>query len=171
MIYIDIYVLNALQGIYIKKNLGVKNMGLKFKNKRQGSALIFVLIAFLVISILGSSIIFIFNSNLKQAKLQQDNLEAYYLAYSGAEMAYASLMTISAGKYKYTEITDGRTLEENDIEYGNGKISIVAKKSDDEDFEGWIEIKSTAVLNRNNLSYTRTLCFNPEDPFDILWIN
>ena len=50
-------------------------------------------------------------------------------------MAYASLMTISAGKYKYTEITDGRTLEERH-RIRQRQDYIVAKKSDDEDFEG-----------------------------------
>lgn len=58
----------------------------KIKN-RNGNALVFMLMIFLVISILTTSILFIFNSNLKQAKHQQNLMEAYYLAYSGAEMA------------------------------------------------------------------------------------
>jgi len=151
--------------------MGVMSMVLKLNNKRQGSAYVFVLMAFLIMSILGSSILFIYNNNLKQAKLQQDSLEAYYLAYSGAEMAYASLMTITSGNYKFAEITDSNEFAENDIEYGNGKINITAKKSDNEKFENWIEITSTAVLDRNNVSYTRTLYFNPDDPFDMIWTN
>ena len=146
-------------------------MGLKLNNNRQGSAYAFVLVAFLIISILGSSILFIFNTNLKQAKLQQDSLEAYYLAYSGAEMAYASLMTITGGKYKFTGLTDSNEFAENNISYGKGKINITAKKSDNEKFENWIEITSTAVLVRNDVSYTRTLYFNPDDPFDMIWTN
>jgi type II secretory pathway component PulK len=152
-------------------------MFLKINNKRQGSAFAFVLIAFMIVSIIGSSILFIFNSNLKQAKRQQDSMEAYYLAYSGAEMAYASLMTIESSgtfrnKYKFKRITDNNeTFTENNIVYGNGKISVIAQKADEENFENWVEITSTAILNKNNLTYTRTLYFDPDNPVDRVWIN
>ncbi len=146
-------------------------MGLKLNNKRQGSAYVFVFIAFLVLSILGSSILFIFNTNLKQAKLQQDSLEAYYLAYSGVEMAYAALLSKKPnGDLKLKDL-DSHELEQNDISYGNGTINILAKKSEHENFENWIEIKSTGTLSRNNLSYTRTLYFDPDNPIDIVWTN
>ncbi|WP_312702230.1 hypothetical protein [Sedimentibacter sp.] len=147
-------------------------MSLKLNNKRKGSALAFVLVGFLIISIIGSSILFIFNTNLKQAKGQQDSLEAYYLAYSGAEMAYSSLLTKTGSKYKYEEITkDGKTLTENNIVYGNGKINVVAKKSNNDDFKDWIVITSTSTLDRNGVTYTRKLYFDPENHVDMIWIN
>lgn len=147
-------------------------MVFKLNNKRQGSALAFVLIILLVVSILGSSILYIFNNNLKQAKYQQDSLEAYYLAYSGIEMAYASLLSKKPdGKLKLTDVTASNELKQNGIVFGNGKINILAKKSERENFQNWIEIKSTGVLSRNNLSYTRTLYFNPDNPIDIIWEN
>lgn len=146
-------------------------MGLKLNNKRRGSAYVFVFMVFLILSIIGSSVLFIFNNNLRQAKREQDMLEAYYLAYSGAEMAYASLMTITGGSYKYSEITETNQLEENNINYGKGKIDVTAKISDDENFEDWIEITSRAVLDRNNVTYTRTLYFNPDNPFEMIWTN
>lgn len=146
-------------------------MGLKLNNKRQGSAYVFVFIVFLIISILGSSILFIFNTNLKQAKRQQDSLEAYYLAYSGAEMAYAALLSKKPnGVLKLKDLDSIEELVQN-INYGNGTINILAKKSEHENFENWIEIKSTGVLIRNNLSYTRTLYFDPDNPIDMIWEN
>ena len=152
-------------------------MILKLKNKRRGSVYAFVLVALMILSILGSSILFMFNTNLKQAKREQDRLEAYYLAYSGAEMAYASLMTLESSgtfrnKYKFKRITDNNeTFVQNNVAYGKGKIKITAKKSDEENFEDWIEITSTAVLDRNNVTYTRTLYFNPDNPFEMIWTN
>lgn len=146
-------------------------MFLKINNKRQGSAFAFVLIAFMIISIIGSSILFIFNNNLKQAKLQQDSLEAYYLAYSGVEMAYAALLSKKPnGDLKLKDL-DSNELVENNINYGNGTINILAKKSERENFENWIEITSTGILSRNNLSYTRTLYFDPDNPIDMIWEN
>lgn len=146
-------------------------MRLKLNNKRQGSALAFVLIIFLVISILTSSILFIFNNNLKQAKRQQDSFEAYYLAYSGAELAYAALLTEVSGSRKYNVLNESNDLKETNIDFGNGKIDIVAKLSNGGSFDGWIEITSTGTLNKNNQSYTRTLFFNPGNPVDRVWRN
>lgn len=146
-------------------------MGLKLNNKRQGSALAFVLVIFLVISILVSSILYIFNNNLKQAKRQQDSIEAYYLAYSGAELAYAALMTDVSGSKKYNELVDDDDELTETVEFGNGKIDILAKLSDEENFDEWIEIRSTGTLNKNNQSYTRTLFFNPGNPADRVWRN
>ncbi len=146
-------------------------MVLKLNNKRQGSAYAFVLVVFLIISIIGSSILFIFNNNLKQAKRQQDSLEAYYLAYSGVEMAYAALLSKKPnGDLKLKDL-DSNELVENNINYGNGTINILAKKSERENFENWIEITSTGILSRNNLSYTRTLYFDPDNPIDMIWEN
>jgi type II secretory pathway pseudopilin PulG len=151
--------------------MGVVSMVLKLNNKRQGSAYAFVLVVFLIISIIGSSILFIFNNNLKQAKRQQDSLEAYYLAYSGVEMAYAALLSKKPnGDLKLKDL-DSNELVENNINYGNGTINILAKKSERENFENWIEITSTGILSRNNLSYTRTLYFDPDNPIDMIWEN
>ena len=149
-------------------SLGLK---MKFNNNRQGSALAFVLIIFLVLSILTLSILFIFNNNLKQAKRQQDSIEAYYLAYSGAELAYTALLTEVSGKKKYTTLTGSNEFTESKISFGNGKIDILAKISKDKNFEGWIEIRSTGTLDKNNQSYTRTLLFNPGNPVDRVWKN
>ena len=155
----------------ITGNMGVVSMVLKLNNKRQGSAYAFVLVVFLIISIIGSSILFIFNNNLKQAKRQQDSLEAYYLAYSGVEMAYAALLSKKPnGDLKLKDL-DSNELVENNINYGNGTINILAKKSERENFENWIEITSTGILSRNNLSYTRTLYFDPDNPIDMIWEN
>ena len=143
----------------------------KIKN-RQGSALAFTLIILLVLSIITTSVLFVFNSNLRQAKHQQDSLEAYYLAYSGAEMAYTALLTeVSSNKFKLNELNGGNELAQSNIDFGNGKINISAKISDEENFDGWVEIKSTGILNKNNQSYTRSLFFDPENPINRVWRN
>lgn len=140
--------------------------------RRKGSALAFVLIILLGISILTTSLLYIFNTNLKQAKYQQDRIEAYYLAYSGAEMAYSALLTKkSDGRLKLTDLTPGNELTQRDISYGNGKIDISAKISKDENFDGWIKITATGTLNKNNLSYTRSLFFDPANPVNKMWKN
>lgn len=146
------------------------NRLLKLKN-RQGSALVFILIAFLIISILSTSIINLFSNNLKQAKYQQDSLQAYYLAYSGAELAFAALLDNSEVNLKKLVNKTVSELKEENISFGKGKITVVSKLTNEENFDGWIEITSTGTLDKNNLSYKRTMLFDPKNPVDIYWKN
>lgn len=152
----------------LKKKLKRENI----LKKRKGSALAFTLIILLVLSIVTISVLFIFNTNLRQAKFQQDSLEAYYLAYSGAEMAYTALLTeVSPNRLKLDELGGGNEFVESNIDFGNGKINISAKISDEENFNGWIVVKSTGILNSNNHSYTRSLFFDPNNPANKVWRN
>ena len=135
--------------------------------KRQGSAMAFVIIMMMVISLLSFSMASTFNSNLKQAKFQQNSQEAYYLAYSGALIAYEALL---ANEYeKLYELTDGDTLDPQNMAFDNGNATVTAVVSTDTNFENLIKIVSTATLSRNNFQYTRTMYFDPDNTLDILW--
>lgn len=137
---------------------------------RKGSVLAFVLGIFFIVTIIAFSVIFIFNTNLKQAKHQQDRMEAYYLAYSGAELAYAAL---NENKSKLDNLVAdlAKKEETKNISFGNGKIDVIAGKTDEANFKGWIKVTSTATLNKNGLTYTRILYFDPSNPADKVWVN
>ena len=142
----------------------------RLKN-RHGSALAFIVIVLLVVSIMTTSIFYLFNSNLKQAKYQQDSLEAYYLAYSGVEMAYAALLADSNEKLKELTRTTSPVLSHvtNNVSIGGGKVDLIAVKSTDTGFDGWIKITSTATLTRTGQTYIRILYFDPADPTKKVW--
>lgn len=65
----------------------------KFITNRKGSALAFIIIIFFVLSIMASTISILFLSNLTQAKKQENNLKAHYLAMSGIDVTIATLMS------------------------------------------------------------------------------
>lgn len=134
--------------------------------KRTGSALVFVVIMMMVISILGMSMARVFSANLKQTKYQQDSLEAYYLAYSGALVVYEALLADYDILYV---LTDGGTLDTQYLSFDNGDAIVTAVLSTDTNLEDLIKIVSTATLTRNNFKYTRTMYFDPANPLDILW--
>lgn len=140
-------------------------------NQEQGGLLAFVVIMLMVVSIIVASVLFMFNSNLKQAKLQEDNMEAYYLAYSGVEMAYAALLADSNEKLKeLTRLTSPVASHvTNNVAIGGGEVDLIAVKSTDVGFENWIKITSTATLSRNGQTYTRILYFDPADPTKKVW--
>lgn len=137
-------------------------------NNEQGSALIYVIIMFLVIGIFSASMATIFSANLRQTKQQQDSLEAYYLAYSGAMIAYEALLANENAKL--TElIDDDATFTEGPKSMGGGSVIVSAAVSEDANFEDWIKITSTATLDRNSTSSSRTLYFDPANPLEMLW--
>lgn len=148
----------------------LKNLFKKL-NREQGGLLAFVVVMLMVVSIIVASVLFMFNSNLKQAKLQEDNMEAYYLAYSGVEMAYAALLADSNEKLKeLTRLTSPVASHvTNNVAIGGGEVDLIAVKSTDVGFENWIKITSTATLSRNGQTYTRILYFDPADPTKKVW--
>lgn len=135
--------------------------------KRKGAALAWVLIMMVVVGILAISMSAIFTSNLKQTKYQQDSLEAYYLAYSGALVAYEALL--ANNNQKLYILTGGGNLPSEEMTFDNGKSTVTAVVSTDTNFENLIKIVSTGKLSRNNFEYTRTMYFDPANPLDILW--
>ena len=140
--------------IYINKN-------------RDGAALVFVVIIMMIIGIISMSIATVFNSNLRQTKYQQDSLEAYYLAYSGALVAYEALLDGEPSKYYV--LTNGGSLSPQNMSFDNGNVTVTAVVSTDKNFEDLIKIVSTSTLTRNNFKYTRTMYFDPANTLDILW--
>lgn len=141
----------------------------KTLKKREGAALVFVLITIIVVGILSMSMATIFSANLNQSKYQQYSLEAYYLAYSAALIAYEGLL---ANNYnKLDELRGGGTLTTQNINFDNGKATVTAVISTDTNLEDFIKIVSTAKLSRNNFKYTRILYFDPDNPLDMLWKN
>lgn len=68
-------------------------------NKRKGSLLVSVLAIFVLISMFALLIYTLSSTNLKQAKRQEENMHAYYLAYSACELSYSALSTKSDNDY------------------------------------------------------------------------
>lgn len=139
----------------------------------KGSTLVFILIILLVVSVLAASVLFVFNNNLKQTKYIQDQQEAYYLAYSGIEMGLSALLADDGENIDklIRETNPEPDLTETDIDFGNGKITLVAVKSVNPNFAGWIKLTSTATLTRNGQMATRTLYFDPDNPIDAVIID
>lgn len=139
--------------------------------RRKGGVLAYVLIAFLAISILTLSILFVFNNNLKMATAQEKDMEAYYLAYSGIEIGYAALLANDSAKLKeLTRLTNPVSEhKQNGISIGNGTVDLTAKISNKVGFENWIEIIATATVTRNGVTYKRILYFDPNNPENLVW--
>ena len=124
---------------------------IKLRRDREGAILAFVVILFLVISIIASSVALVFSSNLKLAKHQEDNMRAHYLVHSGIEATLSTLLNplyVEDGVEK-TIIDkikkDNIEVElEDDINIDGDIVNITVDYIKDKDE---INIKSSTLLN------------------------
>lgn len=142
-----------------------------FLNESKGGTLVFILMILMVVGILLAAIQAVFVGNLNQAKSQEEDVETYYLAYSGAEMAYAALINNSFELMNRLKNNTVSSYTENDIALGNGTIDVSAIKSTDSGFVDWIKITSIATMNDTGETYTRIMYFDPADVSKKVWKN
>ena len=149
-------------------------------NNKKGMAMVYVLIIFLIVSIFASTVILVYGNNLRQARTQESYNEAYYLAYTGIQLAFAridgSKENDDGSEDLYENLIkddfSNSDIKEAEINFGNGKIKIVLSQSDEEPYvedevkeDGkWIKITSTGTLDSNGLSVTKIMFFNAKDP-------
>ena len=138
---------------------------------RKGVSLIWVIIALVFVSMMTMSIATIAQSNILQAKRQDDTLQAYYVARSGAELAYEALITSSPSLLiPFTSSSNSgnsHILTHKDLEIGSGKVDIEVT-STGLAAERRIQIKS--VGNLNGIAKTIILEFNATTHGEIRWI-
>lgn len=149
----------------------LNNRGSKGTLNKKGSALVYVILIFMTVAILGFSVIYMNDTNRIQAKQQEHSMEAYYLAYSGIEMGYTALLADSSDllyKFKKGDITK---LNENKRIYGNGKIDIKIEKVNNGIYKDWIKITSIGYVQDLKVSKTRVLYINPDNPAEVNWDN
>lgn len=144
--------------------------------RKNGVALVYAVIVLLVVSILTSAILLTFSANLNQINRQKNYSEAYYLAYSGVQMAFAALIAnddTGVPNDLFNQFVNGTIshLSQDDIVYGNGVIDISVDMIDDNasNFDGWIMIQSTATLSQGGFTLTRIFYVDPYDQKNTAW--
>lgn len=138
------------------------------KNQR-GFTFVFTLLILIMSMIFVSTVFTVYSGNLRQTKHQEHYMEAYYLAYSGVEMAFTAL--IADENELFNEIKNGTTtsLTEEDIAFEDGSVDIEVTKSNDANYVGWIKISSTGTLGSYDISRTRTLYIDPSNQKNTVW--
>ena len=135
---------------------------IKFNNKRTGSAMVFVILLFLITIVVITGINFLFSSNLKMSVVQEENLRAHYLTLSGIDITKSTLLStleIDAGveKTMFNKIREEKiTSLEDSITIDGEVVDIEVTYDEGEDV---ITISSTATLKSGN---TKTLALELE---------
>ncbi len=161
---------------------------------RNGAALIYVLFVLIILSAIATVVMGLNMNNLHQAKYQEYNIQAHYLAYSGVELGYAALMELDDINDEYSSMlyTDfcRRTVSENgeivykpkrlkkeetDYPLGEGTANITIESFEDSG-KWWIEITSTGKLKNkvpnaktDYITNTVALKFPFDNPLNKTW--
>lgn len=128
----------------------------KLNNRRSGSAMVFVVILFLITMIVFASVNFIFSSNLKMSVAQEENLRAHYLTLSGIDITKSTLLStlyVDAGveKTMFEKIrTDNIASLTDSITIDGEVVDIDVTYDEAEDI---ITINSTANLKSGNTKH------------------
>jgi len=135
---------------------------LKLNNRRSGSAIVFVVILFLITMIIFVGVNFIFSSNLKMSVAQEENLRAHYLTLSGIDITKSTLLStlyVDAGveKTMFNKIREAKIASLTDSITIDGEVVDIDVTYDEA--EDIITINSTANLKSGN---TKTLALELE---------
>lgn len=128
----------------------------KLNNRRSGSAMVFVVVLFLITMIVFASVNYIFSSNLKMSVAQEENLRAHYLTLSGIDITKSTLLStlyVDAGveKTMFEKIRADNIASLTDSITIDGEVVDIYVTYDDA--EDIITINSTANLKSGNTKH------------------
>lgn len=139
---------------------------IQFFKKEQGSALVMVIIAFMVITVIVTSVFVLAGSNTRQVVSQNDGMESYYIARSGAEATYQALLTSSPSLL--TQFQSGSTVQTDTITFDEGTAEITVEGFN-EGTTRRVRITSVGKADGINVSRKSILEFNYSGYDDIKW--
>jgi len=139
------------------------------KNK-QGVALSFVIMILVVVSIMVAIVAMIASTNIRQASAQEKGLQAYYIARSGAELAYEVLLTTTPSYIAEFKAGTRNSIASETVDFDEG-TAVVSVSSSGTGKNQKILITSVGTLKGENISRTVKLEFFSyyEDYPDMVW--
>ena len=136
--------------------------------KRKGAAVISVVMAFAVLMILMSSIIFVARQDVHETVKQEERLGTFYIASAGIELAYAALMDPGYEPKKVQTAIDklkgnGNTPISDSISIADEGTANVTIKRVTIDEEDWLQITSVGQLYGLDTTVSTTMRINEEN--------
>ncbi len=139
---------------------------IRFFKREQGSALIMVIIAFMVVTIIATSVFVLAGSNTKQVVSQNEGLESYYIARSGAEATYQALLNSTPSLL--TQFESGNTVVKDTIIFDEGTAEITVEGYNEGTIRR-VRITSVGKAAGSNVSRKAVLEFNYYGYDNIKW--
>jgi type II secretory pathway component PulK len=140
----------------------------KFKlKKRKGSALLFVVIAFLIVFILLSSVFILSQSNTRQVAAQEQGIHSEYIARSGAEAMFEFLINDATRLSNYDTWEDPY-ITNLTIDFSEGEAVVTVEKTT-QDGRKRVKITSIGEADGTDMSRKAVLEFDLDGYTNIRW--
>lgn len=145
----------------------LKHTSFKFSN-RKGSALAMVMIIFLIITILLSSVFVLSSTNTKQVSTQEKGIQSDYIARSGAEAMFEFLIITETSRLAQYDTWSNPYITNEPIVFSEGRAIVSVEKTT---FDGRKRVKITSVgeSDATNISKTAILEFDLIGYGNISW--
>jgi len=127
-------------------------------NNKKGTAMIFVMVAMLIVFMMIAIATGVTQANLRQAAHQEKGIKAYYIARSGVELAYEALLTTTPSLLDQFASGTITTLTENDVDFEEGTADVTVTTSGTGDTKKII-ITSVGTLDSTGETRTVTMQF------------
>lgn len=144
----------------------------KIIKRRNGAVLPIVMLTFMVLMILLASVMTLFNNNLRQAKRQEEMVQAHYIALAGIDLAVAALLqegTIGGPEdtLLYDQFGSHRPFSDTPVLqhtiYLDNDEALIRIRAIDTG-ERWVEIRSVGTLSATGATRIITLRFLTDNP-------
>ncbi len=131
---------------------GVMNIfRIRIRNKRSGSALPMVIIVFVVVTILLSSVFVLSMSNTRQVATQEQGIHSSYIARSGAEAMFQFLVDEDTAKLAAYASWPDAQLQNVVIDFSEGSATVSVDKTN-LDSKDRVRIISIGKANNSNVT-------------------
>lgn len=130
----------------------------KILTDKQGNVLAYVMIVMLMVFIVIGAVVSLAQSNIRQASAQEKGMQAYYLARSGAELAFEAILDPDCDVL--TNFKNGSLTEKTEsVTFDNGTADVKVTKFLSGETPK-IMIESLGTLDGSGISRTVKLEFN-----------
>lgn len=146
--------------------------------KRKGAALMWMLIAFTVLMVLMTSIVFVVRQDIFETVKQEERLQTYYIALAGIDLTYSALMDPGHDPKKIklaiselkkpgiSELADKNiTIDIGEKKRGTASVTIDRIKEDD---VYWIRITSIGQLEDKDTKVSSTMRINESNTNQVI---
>lgn len=140
----------------------------KTMKKRKGAVLIWALVALIIVTMIATTVAMLTTNNLRMASTQDESIRTYYVARSGAEIAYEGLLTITPSLITEFEDDIDKVIEEDDMDLGEG-LADIKVSSYMEDGMQRISIESIGKMKDSNFTKKVVLDFAVDNLENIRW--
>ncbi len=136
--------------------------------KRPGSALTMVIIVFLVVSILLSSVFVLSSANTRQVVTQEHGIHSDYIARSGAEAMFEFLITVETSRLAQYDSWSNPYINNERIVFTEGEAFVTVEKAT-LDGRKRVRITSLGTASGTNITRRSILEFDLDGYGSIKW--